>query len=146
MQSRSSSVDGTDRVHGKKTMGNGKDRTKGEVGLSTYLETFRSFKIISYLLCWLCGWSQLNTRYPQGLKNYLKITVGFNWGVCKLFYTFLSIQKIHQNRSHAFDTFHDRWQQTTDATTLTHHQPCWMSYTFFSSSLLLFEQPARLQR
>ena len=86
------------------------------------------------------------TQFPQGLKNYLKITVGFNWGVCKLFYTFLSIQKIHQNRSHAFDTFHDRWQQTTDATTLTHHQPCWMSYTFFSSSLLLFEQPARLQR
>ena len=47
MQSRSSSVDGTDRVHGKKTMGNGKDRTKGEVGLSTYLETFRKFKKIS---------------------------------------------------------------------------------------------------
>ena len=25
-------------------MGNGKDRTKGEVGLSTYLETLRKFK------------------------------------------------------------------------------------------------------
>ena len=45
MQSRSSSVDGTDRVHGKKTMGNGKDRTKGEVGLSTYLETLRKVSL-----------------------------------------------------------------------------------------------------
>jgi hypothetical protein len=90
--------------------------------------------------------AELKKMQPQGLKNNLKITVESKRDLCKLFYTFLSIQKIHQNRSHAFDTFHDRWQQTTDATTLTHHQPCWMSYTFFSSSLLLFEQPARLQR
>ena len=65
MQSRSSSVDGTDRVHGKKTMGNGKDRTKGEVGLSTYLETFRKFKkdilenLKATVACYVSGKSEI---------------------------------------------------------------------------------------